>query len=125
MNAESSTTRTRIGIPIQPERAPSCGPLQRRDSCDRLRHERCDVHDEGNAAVTEDGRARDARNVPDQMTQRLDHDLLLADQAIDDEADVAFGGVDRDDQATACLSTLTARCARRLSLEGEAENPAK
>src|SRR6266571_562076 len=43
-----------------------------------------DVDDQRDAAVAEDGRARNPRDVADQMAEWLDDDLLFADQALDD-----------------------------------------
>src|SRR5579859_3588417 len=54
----------------------------------RLVDERAHIHDERDAAVAQDRRARHTRDVAHEVAQGLDDDLLLPDQPVDDQADL-------------------------------------
>src|SRR5262249_11795293 len=56
-----------------------------------LGDERRRVEDEADALVTELRRAGEAADLLQRLPERLDHDVLLTDEAIDDEADASIG----------------------------------
>src|SRR5919197_3514937 len=55
-----------------------------------------DVENRGDPPVGEDRRPGDAVDLPGRQAERLDDDLLLADQPVDDQADLAGAVLDHD-----------------------------
>src|SRR5699024_9145899 len=74
-------------------------------------HQPRDIQDQGDRTTTQNGGARNALHFPVVFLQRLDDDLLLPEQVIDDDADPAVITLDDDNQAFA----------RRPGLDASAE----
>src|SRR5688500_19931166 len=66
-------------------------------SPDRFLDERGHVEQQDGATASELGGARDARHRSQRADERLDHDVLLPEQLVDDEADAMLREADDDD----------------------------
>src|SRR5207247_10653382 len=62
-----------------------------------------DVEDEADAAVAQDGGAGDALDLPEVRFPALDHDLLLAEETVDDALGPAPLDLDADPEALRCI----------------------
>src|SRR6185369_10083196 len=80
-----------------------------------LADERGGVEDETDTLIAELGGSRKAESLLEQLAERFDHDVLLADESIDDEPDTTFA--DRcDDDVTPRSSRTNGRRWRRLGV---------
>ena len=103
----------------------------------RLRHhvdDRVEVEDQRDAAVAQDAGPRQPGDRAEVLLQRLEHDLLHADQLVDQQADRRLAVLDDDDRALLGRlvdggprpsPALVRRCARRVVLAAPAEDVAE
>src|SRR4051812_13884942 len=85
--------------------------------------ERGHVDDQGNGAVAQDRGAGEPRDVADQVAERLDDNLLLAEQAIHGQTDLALADLDGDYQDVAGVRGNLGRALEQVRAPHDRQHP--
>src|SRR4051812_26695789 len=82
-----------------------------------------DVDDEGDGPIPQNRRAGEPWDVADQVAERLDDNFLLAEQAIDSQADLALADFDGDHQDVAGIRGNLGRTVEQVGAPHDREDP--